>query len=87
MACKHDIDRWQDLAYAVVAQAVEDYTGALRALKRYPCSETKYFVISYERWFRGDWCAELLQGEISADRIIGNLRKAEGIEEADLLTE
>lgn len=53
-------DNYIELANAIILQAVKDYRGALKALKKRPRSETaKISKQEVERFFRSDWYLQL----------------------------
>ena len=53
-------DRYEDLANAIVLQAVKDYRESLKRLKKYPNKDTDLFVIQkVEQFFRSDWYSTL----------------------------
>lgn len=54
------IDPYEQLANAIVLQAVKDYRNALKKLKKRPNYETaKYTITEVERFFHSDWYREL----------------------------
>ena len=53
-------DNYIELANAIILQAVKDYRGALKILKKRPRSETaKISKQEVERFFRSDWYLQL----------------------------
>ncbi len=67
-------DGWEDLAQAVVLQAVQDYRKALEGLKRYP--ENKELLKrkrECERFFRSDWFGVLT--EVNPEVILKGIQK------------
>ena len=53
-------DNYTELANAIILQAVKDYRGALKKLKKRPRSETaKISKQEVERFFRSDWYLQL----------------------------
>ena len=53
-------DNYTELANAIILQAVKDYRGALKTLKKRPRSETaKISKQEVERFFRSDWYLQL----------------------------
>ncbi len=53
-------DRYEDLANAIVLQAVKDYRDSLKRLKKYPNKDTDLFTIQeVEQFFRSDWYSTL----------------------------
>ena len=53
-------DNYTELANAIILQAVKDYRGALKILKKRPRSETaKISKQEVERFFRSDWYLQL----------------------------
>ena len=53
-------DNYIELANAIILQAVKDYRGALKKLKKRPRSETaKISKQEVERFFRSDWYLQL----------------------------
>ena len=75
---------WMYLASAIVAQAVEDYRKAIRAWKRSPTPESAYVIHHHERFFRSQWCDELLQERMTGDDVIRIVRKDMGVQNADI---
>lgn len=54
------IDPYEDLANAIVLQAVKDYRDALKKLMKYPRHESaKRTKAEVERFLRSDWYGEL----------------------------
>ncbi len=54
------IDPYEQLANAIVLQAVKDYRDALKKLKKRPHYEpAKYTIAEVERFFHSDWYREL----------------------------
>lgn len=72
-------DPWRELAFAVVAQAVEDYNAALRAYKRMPCDRTETTLRSLENWFMSDQCDLYLQDRLTGSVIIRRMRRKAGL--------
>ncbi len=53
-------DRYEDLANAIVLQAVKDYRDSSKRLKKYPNKDTDLFTIQeVEQFFRSDWYSTL----------------------------
>lgn len=53
-------DPYEQLANAIVLQAVKDYRKALKKLMKYPRHETaKRSIADVERFLRSDWYREL----------------------------
>lgn len=53
-------DKYDDLANAIVLQAVKDYRDALKKLKNYPNSNSmQHRKNEVERFFRSDWYSTL----------------------------
>jgi len=58
------IDPYEQLANAIVLQAVKDYRDALKKLIKHPCHESaKYTITEVERFFHSDWYRELTKVE------------------------
>jgi len=54
------IDLYEQLANAIVLQAVKDYRDALKKLMKHPRHESaKYTKAEVERFFHSDWYREL----------------------------
>jgi len=54
------IDPYEQLANSIILQAVKDYRGALKKLKKRPNYEpAKIMKNEVERFFRSDWYREL----------------------------
>ena len=65
---------WEDLAGAVVAEAVEEYRAARRRLRRCPaCDRAARKMESLERFFRGRWFAQLT--DLNGEALLRDLRK------------
>ncbi len=72
------MNEWQELANAIVLQAVKDYKAAQRTLIKKPDSKAaKAMIRNCERFFRSGWCEMLTdidpeyllrypQGEVNA---------------------
>ena len=70
---------WEDLANAIIIQAVEDYKQALGYLKRHPdCEEAKCDVERLERFFYRQWF-ELLTN-LTPDQLLPRIWRLMGIE-------
>lgn len=53
-------DPYEQLANAIILQAVKDYRDALKKLKKRPRYEpAKYTITEVERFFHSDWYREL----------------------------
>ena len=51
---------YEELANAIILQAVKDYRNALKRLKKHPRNETAlYTKREVERFFRSDWYTSL----------------------------
>ena len=51
---------YENLAQAVILQAVKDYRTARKELKYHPKNkDTKLMIEDCERFFRSDWCGVL----------------------------
>ena len=72
-------DPWRGLAFAIVAQAVEDYQEALREYACMPCDRTEATLRSHENWFMGDQCDLYLQDLLTGSVIIRRLRRKAGL--------
>mgnify|MGYP000892875077 CR=1 FL=1 len=67
-------DKYENLANAIVLQAVKDYRSALKKLKKYPChKESEYTKREVERFIRSGWysCLTSIDGEM----LIAKLRE------------
>ena len=65
---------YQNLANAIIEQAVKDYREALRRLKRHPDSKAAMeLAMECERFFRSGWYGVLT--DIDPDYLIERLRK------------
>jgi len=54
------MEPYQNLANAIVVQAVKDYRNALKRLKKHPSSKTALFTKrDVERFFSSDWYTSL----------------------------
>lgn len=73
------VDNYQELALAVVEQAIVDYTKAVTAYKNRPCYDTRIAVKMMEKFFIGDWCELLLQETADGKRIISIIKKRMGV--------
>ncbi|MDD4291041.1 MAG: hypothetical protein PHX51_02215 [Clostridia bacterium] len=68
------IESFQDLANAIVIQAVKDYRGAMRVLKRYPRNTTaKAIRKETESFFLSEWFRTLTN--VDGARLLGKLQK------------
>lgn len=68
------IENYENLANAVVLQAVRDYRTALKALKLNPSNRSAQIETeSIERFFRSDWCKVLTS--VDGEMLIRALRK------------
>ncbi|KGK87391.1 hypothetical protein DP68_11255 [Clostridium sp. HMP27] len=66
-------DGFFNLAGAIILQAVKDYRGALKTLKKYPYSiEANKMKSNVERFFRSRWYSELTN--IDGKMLIKKLR-------------
>ena len=67
---RHAVSPYEDLANAIVVQAVEDYRNAREGIgsKRYP---PKVVIREVERFFRSDWFLMLtrLDGEVLLEKL------------------
>ena len=53
-------DPYENLAQAIILQAVKDYRAARKKLKHHPKNkEAKLMIEDCERFFRSDWFASL----------------------------
>jgi len=53
-------DRYEQLANAIIMQAVKDYRNALKRLRKHPRNGTALFTKrEVERFFRSDWYTSL----------------------------
>ena len=68
------LEPYQDLANAIVIQAVKDYRSALQLLKQKPQNKkAKGTALEIERFFHSAWYRKLT--EIDSDELINRLRK------------
>jgi hypothetical protein len=69
-------DPYENLANAVVYQAVLDYRAALKRMRRHPRNqEAKDDIASLERFFRSDWYSVLtdVDGEYLIRKVKENI--------------
>ena len=65
---------WEDLANAIILQAVEDYRKARKVLKKYPDNkEANDMIRDTESFFRSDWYCMLT--DIDGDKLKETLRR------------
>ena len=65
---------WEDLANAIVLQAVEDYRKARKVLKKYPDNrEANDMIRDTESFFRSDWFGVLT--EIDGEYLLRKLKE------------
>ena len=68
------MNEWQELANAIVLQAVKDYKAAQRALKRKPDSKpTRIMIRDCERFFHSGWY-EILT-DIDPDSLVRSIQE------------
>ena len=66
-------DPYEQLANAIILQAVKDYRDALKKLKKRPRYDpAKDMISEVERFFRSDWYRELTS--VDGNFLIKNLR-------------
>ena len=66
-------DPYEQLANAIVLQAVKDYRKALKKLMKYPRHETaKRSIAEVERFFHSDWYKELTS--VDGDYVLKKIR-------------
>ena len=67
-------DSWENLANAIILQAVKDYREARKKLKKRPKNEdAKLMVADCEAFFRSEWFRVLT--EINGEELIEELRR------------
>lgn len=67
-------DPWENLANAIILQAVKDYREARRKLKKRPKNEDAKLMISdCEAFFRSDWYRALT--DLDGEMLIRKLRE------------
>ena len=67
-------EAYENLANAIVLQAVKDYRKALESLKRHPGNAGAQYVIKdVERFFLSDWFVELT--DLDGRTLMEQLRK------------
>ena len=72
------MDAYEKLANAIILQAVKDYMGALRILKKHPESiSAKSIKDEVERFFRSGWYQVLT--EVDGEMLIRRLQEEAGI--------
>ena len=72
------MDAYEKLANAIILQAVKDYRGALRILKKHPESiSAKSTRDEVERFFRSGWYQVLT--EVDGEMLIRRLQEEAGI--------
>jgi len=65
---------YEELANAIILQAVRDYRKALRTLSRYPYNRpAQYTRLSIERFFRSEWFGVLTK--LDPEPLIRRLRE------------
>ena len=68
------MDPYEELANAIILQAVKDYRKALRILSRYPYNRpVQYELGSIERFFRSEWFGILTR--LDPETLIRRLRE------------
>ena len=74
---KNTVQCWEDLANAVVLQALEDYRDACRVLRKHPdLKKAEERRRSLERFFASRWCRLLSAAELGP--LLEKNRKGEG---------
>ena len=67
-------DPWENLANAIILQAVKDYREARKKLKKRPKNEDAKLMISdCEAFFRSDWYRSLT--DVDGEMLIRKLRE------------
>ena len=70
---------YENLGFAIVERAVQDYGNALRRFKHARAKEEKTATLvvigGFERFFRSDWCYQLTQGRLAGDVIISKMKE------------
>jgi hypothetical protein len=72
-------DTYEQLANAIILQAVKDYRDALKKLKKRPRYEpAKDMISEVERFFHSDWYRELtsVDGNFLIDKLRSEVRRA-----------
>lgn len=65
---------YEELANAIIIQAVKDYRSALKHLKRCPSSKpARDEAAELERFFSSDWCKQLTA--VDGEYLISQIRK------------
>ncbi len=65
---------WEDLAQAIIMQAVTDYRKARRRVRHFPDQKGAQATIrEVERFFRSDWFAQLT--DVDGEMLIKRLRE------------
>ncbi len=73
-----DVTTYENLANAIILQAVKDYRSALNTLKKHRCDRNaEHERRSMERFFRSDWFKVLTDAD--GERIIRGLKEEAGI--------
>lgn len=71
-------DSYENLANAIILQAVKDYRVTLKRLKRNPRNKDAQIAADeVERFFRSDWYRELTS--VDGEMLITKLRKELGL--------
>ena len=79
---KQDFDPYENLANAIILQAVKDYRLALKAIKRNPDNRAKLDeALEIERFFRSDWYSVLTDvgGDFLIRKLQEEIRQSESI--------
>ena len=72
-------DTYEQLANAIILQAVKDYRDALKKLKKRPRYEpAKDMISEVERFFHSDWYRELtsVDGNFLIEKLRSEVRRA-----------
>lgn len=79
-----EFEPYHDLADAIVASAVEDYRKALKTYQRTRSYEVYAMIRRLERFFRSQWCDELLRERLSGEDVMRIVREDLGVKDADI---
>ena len=78
-AVSENIDCYENLANAIVLQAVKDYKAALHTLEDYPESSfAKHEIVVQERFFHSQWFGILT--DLDPERLISGVKERVKIE-------
>ena len=78
-AVSENIDCYENLANAIVLQAVKDYKAALHTLEDYPESSfAKHEIVVQERFFHSQWFGILT--DLDPERLISGVKERVKVE-------